>query len=341
MTSLRTLVLACTAALAVLAGPAAAADPLTGNLVVNPGGEATTKDSAGVVRPDGWIISDSFTVLDYTNPDSPPAPSGAGARYFAGGYGATTTTAMQVVDLSAQAQAIDGQPRTQVHLSALLGGFDGQDDVMDLRVALLDSSGGELATTTLGPVKSAQRGGATKLVPLTKTLTVPTGTRQARVVLTATRVAGDFNDGYGDNIDLRLFTKDPPRGGGGGSAGLTPVVPDPKVAKIDPDPTKASTGGTTANLPNTVGLNPKVKFVPVRVFARVPPRGIVITVLQRNRIVSYFRFRLLTRRKVLRVPRGSLRPGFALITYRVFRSRPGVQPVGRLIKQKFIAVDDS
>jgi hypothetical protein len=118
---------------------------------------------------------------------------------------------------------------------------------------------------------------------------------------------------------------------------LTPVSSDPAVAPVGPTAT-ASTGGTTATLPKTVGIGKGIAFFPIRVFSARPPRGIVATLIQGGRIVSMFRIRLTTRRALLKVPLRKLRAGPAIVTYRVFRSVPGRDPVGRFIRQRFVAV---
>jgi hypothetical protein len=57
----------------------------------------------------------------------------------------------------------------------------------------------------LGPVTADDRNGLTSLLLRSQNGPVPPGTRQIHVVLTMTRLDGDYNDGYADNISLSLL----------------------------------------------------------------------------------------------------------------------------------------
>ena len=119
---------------------------------------------------------------------------------------------------------------------------------------------------------------------------------------------------------------------------LKAVVSDPRVARVDRSPVRATTGGLTAQLPNLVGLGARVAFLPVPVSRRSGPRGVLVKLLQNDRVVSSLRTRLTARRAVFRVPLRRLRPGLATLTFRALRSPSDTRPVGRLITQEFVAV---
>jgi hypothetical protein len=190
----------------------AAAPQVAGNLLQNPGAEAGAgaTDSTAILAMPGWASTGSFTAVAYTAPGSPPAPSGAGANYFAGGPGQPLTTAMQTVDVSASAGAIDAG-QLQATLSGYLGGFAGQGDSAVVGATFLDASGTSLGSVAIGPVTTAERGGQSALLPRSATAAVPDFTRTIRVVISAERTEGNYNDGYADELALVLEPSATPR----------------------------------------------------------------------------------------------------------------------------------
>jgi hypothetical protein len=108
------------------------------------------------------------------------------------------STATQIGRVSSDAGAIDAG-RVQATLSALLGGWEGQEDAATVQATFLGSSGSGLGSTTIGPVTAADRGNRSTLLPRSATVPVPPGTRVVRVLITARRASGVYNDGYSDN----------------------------------------------------------------------------------------------------------------------------------------------
>ncbi len=202
---LAAVLLAATPAGAGSGSPARNKQAATGNLIQNPGGEAAAGATSfgGVVKPPSWETTSNLTVVGYSVPDSPAVPAGGGNNYFAGGPGSASSTATQTVDVSAHAQSIDAGS-VDAKVSAQIGGYSGQTDAGTVRFTFLSSAAAELGGVTLGPVTPADRNSQSQLLPRTATQKVTSGTRTIRVVLTATRLAGDYNDGYFDNIELVL-----------------------------------------------------------------------------------------------------------------------------------------
>ena len=66
-----------------------------------------------------------------------------------------------------------------------------------------------LGALTIGPVTAADRNDTTGFRPRTGFVTVPRGTLTIRVVMTATKYAGAYNDGYLDNVSLMLSSAPP------------------------------------------------------------------------------------------------------------------------------------
>jgi hypothetical protein len=184
-----------------------------GNLVANPGAEASAgaDDAVGVNPPASWGTTSNFTALVYGSPDFPGPRAGGGANFFAGGPDNAASLAEQVVDVSGAASDIDAG-RVTLTLSADLGGFATQEDNARVAAVLEDANGDTtFATAQVGPVSAADRNQTTMLLPRTTQAAVPAGTRRIRVTIHATRVGGgSYNDGYADNVSLDLSrTEDP------------------------------------------------------------------------------------------------------------------------------------
>lgn len=182
------------------------------NLVVNGDAEAGTGASSDsqIVKPSGWTTTGEFTAVQYGASGGFPdktsvGPSDRGNNFFAGGNVATST-ASQTIDLSAGGSTIDAGGVTFV-LSGWLGGFSNQDDSATVSVTFLSGSGAVLRAATIGPLKAADRKDVTGFFQRKAMGAVPAQARSARVVITATRFAGQYNDAYSDDISLVLAKK--------------------------------------------------------------------------------------------------------------------------------------
>ena len=221
--------------LGLFAAPAHAVLP-SGNVIVN--GNAETGPGAindsEVATPPGWTTLPNFTQVQYggsagfpTTMDS--AAINGGNNFFAGGpesgFG-DTTIATQSVDLSGAAPEIDAG-NIQATLSAHLGGFSTQEDSALVSSAFSDGQNPGTAGLFLQPVTAQERGGRTGFLARSQCTTVPAGTRQFDVIITAQRTsgAGTYNDGYADNVTLTLSTAPCPTGG---SEELPPPVENPQ-----------------------------------------------------------------------------------------------------------------
>jgi hypothetical protein len=207
------LIIAC-ATLSVVAAPAGAQAPsgtaLFGtNLVVNGDAESDTgaPSNSQIIKPTGWTTTGEFTAVQYGAsggfPDkNSPGPPDRGKNFFGGGNVAKST-ATQTIDLSSGAQAIDAGGVTYT-LGGWLGGYGNQDDNAQMTVTFLNAAGSALGAGRIGPVTAASRHSTTGLFRRTATGSVPAHARAARVVITATRLEGTYNDGYSDDLSLAL-----------------------------------------------------------------------------------------------------------------------------------------
>ena len=229
--------LAALALIAAAPSTALAAVP-SGNLVRNPGAEAIqgADSETAVVPPPEWGTTSNFTALRYGTTTFPASAPGGETNFFAGGPSNAASLAEQIVDLGEAAAEID-EGRVSVRLSALLGGFDAQEDNATVTAELEDEQADTtLATLAIGPVTAADRSNQTTLLARSTAAVVPAGTRQIRLTIAATREGpGSYNDGYADNVALELTEhQDPP--GDVTPPETTVVSGPPNGATVDESP---------------------------------------------------------------------------------------------------------
>src|SRR3984885_7179877 len=207
----------------------AAAQPMSENLLVNPGFETADPSGSGYsgVTIPGWTETGTPTVIAYGTQggypfafgtplpkffDFPQTPlSGAGDN-FAGGGPVATSTISQTVDLT-------GAAGTPFNLSADLGGQGWDPSDASVQVTFLDAHGDVLGTDSLNPVTIWDRLGFTGFEERDISGMVPDGTTSAQVTTTFTdndTFLGNSNGSYADN---ESFT------GGGPSLRTGPLSP--------------------------------------------------------------------------------------------------------------------
>ncbi len=267
-------------ALVLILAPAQASVP-AGNLLANPGAEAGAgaPNASAIIPPPSWTTTGELTAVQYGAGGFPtPADSsqfGGGANFFAGGNVATST-GEQVVNVSAAQPEIDGG-RVAGALSAFLGGFATQTDNARVTATFLGGSGATLGTLEIGPVTPADRGNQTRLLPRGASRAVPACTRSIRVVITATRVEGTYNDGYADNVGLSLAGSGAATAAGGTSCA---AVAPPVLAKtVNAAPASGKVfvsvpaGGALASV-SVPGIKGR-RFVPLTSARRLPVGSIL------------------------------------------------------------------
>ena len=191
--------------------PANARPSSTGNLIVDPGAEqATPTPGGGQVLVPGWsnAVGSTFTATAYgaaggfPGPDS-PGPSNRGKNFFAGGPGGAVSKASQTDSLE-QYQTLIGGGNAIFTLSAWLGGYATQGDYATLTITWQTSSGEDIGQATIGPVTETQRNGVTGMLFRSLSGKVPTAASQVRLTIYMVREAGEYNDGYADNLGLTI-----------------------------------------------------------------------------------------------------------------------------------------
>jgi hypothetical protein len=189
------------------------AQPMSQNLLVNPGFETADPSGSGYsgVTIPGWTESGTPTVIAYGTQGGYPlglstpfpkffdfpqtAPPGGGDN-FAGGGPVATSTISQTVDIPTDAA---GTPFT---LSADLGGQGWDPSSATVEVTFHDDLGHILGTDSLNPVTVWDRLGFTGFEERDISGTVPVGTTTAQVTTTFTdndTFLGNYNGAYADN----------------------------------------------------------------------------------------------------------------------------------------------
>ena len=202
--------LSCGVLVLALGGEAAVARTVkSANLVTNGGAELgqAAANSGQIFAPQAWTTTGEFTQVLYGASGFPTAAISkaikGGKAFFAGGNVAlSTATQTDSVPPSWLKQVQRG--RVKAVLSADLGGYGGQQDSATVVAHFLDSGGVELKTLLIGPVTVSARSGLTKLLLRTATVAVPAQTQGITIVITSTRVDGQYDDAYVDNVSLVL-----------------------------------------------------------------------------------------------------------------------------------------
>lgn len=187
----------------------------TDNLIFNPGAElgSSVDDAIFGPTPVGWTnLSGYITSVSYTadggfNMGAVGGPIGGGHAFFAGGPTGAINQIEQTIDVTSFAGDIDAGTMT-ANLSGYLGGFATQDDNITVTAHFLGAGSTELGTLSIGPVLAADRvvggGAVSTLIYSDGSVAVPVGTQFIELVVTSTRTAGTYNDGYADNLSLTL-----------------------------------------------------------------------------------------------------------------------------------------
>jgi hypothetical protein len=220
---------------AVFAAPAHAVLP-PGNVVVNGDAEAGPGAGNASDHPDvpGWTVIPNFTAVMYGTaggfPTVAEAPTiGGGRNFFAGGPDAgfgDISGATQQVDVSGAAPEIDAGNVNAI-LSADIGGFADQDDSANVAAVFSDADGQSFnGALAVEPATAEQRGGRTGFLERVACTSISPGARSVFVQVIAQRVTPSYNDGYVDNIALRLTTSPCPTNE---NAPLPPPVETPQA----------------------------------------------------------------------------------------------------------------
>jgi hypothetical protein len=188
---------------------------VSGNFIHNGNAELATGSTDGSTVPvPQWTMgtgTTTFTAVQYGASGgfptvTDPGPPSRGANFLAGGPGDAVAVATQLRTIPvALRSAIDAGTATFA-LQGFLGGFSSQDDNAVLSIEWRTGTNAALGTAAIGPVTAANRNSLTGLKSRKTTGTVPAGARKVFIQLTMTRDSGAYNDGYADNLSLKITT---------------------------------------------------------------------------------------------------------------------------------------
>lgn len=189
--------------------------PFNQNLIINGDAESDVGSATGAVigsvtgftRP----VNSNFTVTKYGSVISSgafpsltdPGPVNRGLNFFSGGPDNTASSAHQLINISSVASSID-LGSTRYELSGFLGGFSSQGDHAVLTATFLNDLNAPIGIGSIGPVLNGDRNNVTGLLERSTDGIVPVGTRSIQIALALTRNACCYNDGYADNLSLKL-----------------------------------------------------------------------------------------------------------------------------------------
>lgn len=180
------------------------------NLLVNGDAEAGpgAYDETVAFSVPGWTTHGNFTAVEYGAAGAfpmwdDPGPVDRGRNFFSGGPASALSWAVQTVDVSVAAAAVDAGAVAYA-LSGYIGGYGDQNDNVTVTALFLEPGDGVLARTAIGPVLALDRHGVTGLLERHASGRVPPGTRAIRVQIVSKRLGGSYNDGECDNLSLTL-----------------------------------------------------------------------------------------------------------------------------------------
>lgn len=184
-------------------------------LVVN--GTADQDASTGWTVSDGWqcggVTTPTYAACEFA-PEHLPAGMSADDRLFMGTPGSFWTqednsASHQYIEIPDEVISDIQEGCVTAYMSALLGGWKGQDDHAAVVYSFLSSDSTELQRVVLGPVLANDRNNTTSLKHVEQNLPVPAGTVfiKVEVQITEAGLASSSTDGYADNISLRLSTR--------------------------------------------------------------------------------------------------------------------------------------
>lgn len=197
-----------------LTGATVAQAATSPNLIANGTAEAAPGSPDGSVVPvPKWteLTGTTFTAVQYGASGgfpsaTSPGPAKRGKNFFAGGPGTDSITAVQTISLAPYVTAIKAG-KAQFSVAGWLGGFGSQNDSGFVEVDWKNASGFLVGSSAIiGPVTAAQRGNVTGLLQLATAGRVPKGARKAFVQLSLFPTTGAYNDGFADNLSLKITT---------------------------------------------------------------------------------------------------------------------------------------
>ncbi len=166
--------------------------PLADVLGWTRGNSLEAPENATAMPYSGYLKTQGITIVG-------PVGVALGKNLLMGGL-TSTSNLSQTIDLS----GLKLNVKPSYVLSALLGGAEAENDHVDVLLELLDQKGIALESVTISGPRAQERGNKSQILAFDKTGTLPAGTVTARVKLSFTREFGVWNEGFADNISLKV-----------------------------------------------------------------------------------------------------------------------------------------
>lgn len=160
------------------------------------------------------IVSTTYGARGFGDEGLPAGKASTDALFYGGrgdwlsGGSGDKAASYQYIDLPAEMYDYINSGSVIANMSAMLGGFESQNDYAQVVYKFYNVQETELSSITLGPVKSADRNGVTSMVPKSAEAVVPSGCVRVRVeVQIYEQNMGYDVDGFADDISLFLSRK--------------------------------------------------------------------------------------------------------------------------------------
>lgn len=179
------------------------------NLIKHPNAERSIANTNGsLVDVPRWNTQSNFTAVQYSGLEgfpslSSPGPKKRGNNFYAGGPQNALSRAKQTINISSIASQVD-TGNIRFRLSGFFGGYASQEDNARLKALFLGEDRKTLKAVSVGRVSAEDRSNKTGLLQRARSGRVPAGTRFIRLILIMEREEGNYNDGYADNLILKL-----------------------------------------------------------------------------------------------------------------------------------------
>lgn len=177
--------------------------PLGANIIRNPGAEEGPAGVAGeMVGPiPGWNATGGFTStkFGYIYALTESTRINGGKNFFFGGINTAKSGVTQDIDVSCLANSIDAS-RLSAKLSGYMGGRDTEKDYGTIIATFYDPQGKSLGSIQLGPQAASNN----SFILWQKSGNVPPKTRCIRITMSGTRIIGQNNDQFYENLSLVL-----------------------------------------------------------------------------------------------------------------------------------------
>lgn len=188
-----------------------AANFFNNELVINGSAEIidSNRELVGWIKSEGSelsITAKTYSNASFSNSFIPEGENESSWLFCGKGNGIFSSegsSSYQIIEIPSDATEYIDKGITKAYMSALIGGYESQNDNITINYYFYNNSENIIKTTKLGPVYADERNNQTKLIKKSESLTVPSGTRKIKIeIIAEEKNVGSDVDGYADNISL-------------------------------------------------------------------------------------------------------------------------------------------